>query len=87
MKREAALHSSEPVEEDYYYFPTGVSPHELEDSVNYPSQYLMTVTGRVKKRKPRDAFNPGKLVNVNNFKIALFRFKVSKPYDKLTDHC
>jgi nitrite reductase/ring-hydroxylating ferredoxin subunit len=62
-------------DDGYIYFPTNIHPDELEDAINYPPQYQYSVKGRVKKRRPKDSKFPGKLITVNNYKLALFRYK------------
>ena len=60
----------------YLYFETKLLASELLDSEKYPPTYKTqyTVTGAMRKRKIKNKTRTGKLVDVNNRKIALFKY-------------
>jgi nitrite reductase/ring-hydroxylating ferredoxin subunit len=62
-------------EEQYFYFTTTVNADDLLDAVDFPPQYLYTVTGRVKKRRSPSEAKPGVKVVINGTNVAIYKYK------------
>ncbi len=82
-------------DEELLYFETEIKSIDLLDAVDFPVQYLYSVTGRVKKKRGRDEPKPGVMVHVNGKKIAIFKYKVcacrrngrERECDQSSHHC